>query len=93
MKNSNYIEECCQIFSTAQETETDGLIPCFIRIQQLTEDINKAFGYDGDHGHLSFVESTRIEFLLKNFEQKLYQMKTDFPPEVWDNGKQQLRLM
>jgi len=86
MKYTSYAEECCQDFAAAQEFESDALIPYFIRLQKLADDINQTFDYDG-HQDLASLDPVRVEMLVKTFRQQLTQIEKTFPAEVWKHGK------
>ena len=86
MKYTSYAEECCQDFAAAQEFESDALIPYFIQLQKLTDDINQTFDYDG-HQDLVSLDPVRVEMLVKAFRQRLAQIEKTFSAEVWEHGK------
>jgi hypothetical protein len=87
-----YIEECSQLLGNAGDTESDYLIPYFIRLQQFAEEVNHAFEYDTSF-HQPQLDSVRVEILLKNFQQQLNQMEATFPPEIWNNSEHNTRLL
>jgi len=67
------------------KVESDRLLPSFIRIQRLAEEISQAFDY-----HVAFhqppLDSVRVEILTRNFAQKLTQLEMQFPAEIQTNG-------
>jgi hypothetical protein len=86
MKYTSYTEECCQVLAAAQDAESDTLIPYFIELQKLADDINQTFDYDG-HQDLTPLDPVRVELLVKMFKKRLSQLEKGFPPEVWKHGK------
>ena len=86
MKYSTYIGECSQVLAQNGEVKTDSLLPYFIRLQRISEEINDTFGYD-DHHHLPQLDARGIELLVKAFGQQLDQLRLEMPPNVWSNGK------
>lgn len=89
MKYSNYTEECCQFLATARQAGSDALIPYFIRMQKIADDINQTFNYDGHQEITPLVDTTKAEILIKTFRQQLAQLKRTFSAEVWKHGKAQ----
>jgi hypothetical protein len=83
-----FTEESCQILAQSTVTETDYLIPYFVRLQKFAEDVNQAFDFD-HHCGLPELDSIRIEILSKTFNEQLKSFETTFPPELWNNGKPQ----
>ncbi|CAG8974655.1 hypothetical protein HYALB_00010751 [Hymenoscyphus albidus] len=79
-----YGEECCQILSQVSVTETDYLIPYFIRLQKIADDINRTFDYD-NHVSLPELDAPRIEILIKGFEEQFKQIEASFTEEIWRN--------
>ncbi|CAG8948861.1 hypothetical protein HYFRA_00001984 [Hymenoscyphus fraxineus] len=79
-----YGEECCQILSQVSATETDYLIPHFIRLQKIADDINKTFDYD-NHVSLPELDAPRIEILIKGFEEQFKQIEASFTEEIRRN--------
>lgn len=86
IKYTSYTEECCRFLTIAKEVETDALIPYFIQMQKLADDINQTFDYDG-HQELASLEPARVETLVKAFRNSLTQLETTFTVEVWNHGK------
>jgi len=86
MKYTSYTEDCCQFLAAAQNAESDTLIPYFIELQKLADDVNQTFDYDG-HQDLTPLDPARVEMLVKMFKKRLGQLEKEFPPEVWKHGK------
>jgi hypothetical protein len=86
LKYTKHAEECCQVLAAAQEVESDKLIPYFIRLQKLADDINRTFDYDG-YQELAPLEPIKAETSVQNFRQKLSQLENSFPPEAWRHGE------
>lgn len=86
MKYCDYMETCAQSLVQAAVAETDSLLPYFIRLQRLAEEIEHAFDY-GQNEKLPPLDTLRIELLLKSFEQQLSQFEVTFPQHVWNNCK------
>jgi len=85
LRYTDYIEQCCKDLSAARENETDLLIPYFIRIQRLADDVNLTFDYD-DNQQLPEMDKIRIESHLKSFNRHIGEAEQTFPPEIWNNG-------
>ncbi|KAF4624390.1 hypothetical protein G7Y89_g13783 [Cudoniella acicularis] len=81
---NEYMSDCCEALSQAADAETDHLIPYFIKLQRLVEEVNHAFNYNTNL-QLSELETVRIEILLKAFEDQLKSFETTFPAKLWDN--------
>lgn len=86
MKHTQHVKTCTQTIADAAVAESDHLIPYFIRIRQISEEVNQAFNYDSN-AHLPQLDSVRTEILGRAFEQQLDYIEASFPPEVWDNSK------
>lgn len=86
LKYTDYIDTCCQALSDAMETPSDYLLPYFIRLQRLAEEINITFDYGG-YQQLPALDAIRTEMLVKTFRKQLKQSEESFPPDVWHNGK------
>ncbi|RDL34975.1 uncharacterized protein BP5553_06906 [Venustampulla echinocandica] len=84
MRYGAYTEECCQVLGRAAESETDYLVPYFIRLEQFAEDVNRAFSYDASL-ELVEIDTVRIEVLSKAFGEQLKQFESAFPIQVWNN--------
>ncbi|TAQ88277.1 hypothetical protein B7494_g3380 [Chlorociboria aeruginascens] len=84
LKYIDYMEECCQSLANTREMDSDYFLPYFIRLQRLAEEVNDAFDYDSGN-HLPQLDCFRIELLAKNFNQKLNQLETAFPADVWNH--------
>ncbi len=86
MRYTGYTEECCQVLAATQEVESDHLIPYFIQLQKLADDINRTFDYDG-HQELTSLDPLRIEMFVERFKKQLNQLEKSFPAEVWKHGQ------
>jgi hypothetical protein len=85
MKYNDYIGESCSILAQSPQVDTDTSLQYFIRLQQFAEDVNSAFDYNTFHNFPS-LDPSRIEILVKAFNQQLIRMQEAFPAEFWDNG-------
>jgi hypothetical protein len=86
MKYTDYIDTCCQALSDARETPSDHLLPYFIRLQRLAEEISTTFDYGG-YQQLPPLDAIRTEMLVKTFRKQLNQFEESFPSDVRQNGK------
>lgn len=86
MKYVPYMEECAQSLAQSGYAENDRLIPYFVQIQRICEEVGEAFDYAANFD-LPPIDAVRIGVLAKSFEQQLNQIETAFTPEAWDNGK------
>lgn len=84
---SDYIGECSQLLGTAGDAESDHLLPYFIRLQHFAEDVHRAYEYDSIFHFHQKLDSLRVDILAKHFQQQLSDMAMTFPPNIWDNGK------
>jgi hypothetical protein len=84
LKYSDYMETCAESLSRAAVAETDYLLSYYIRLQQLTEEVESAFDYNHNL-KLPQLDTKRVEILLKSFEQQLHQFELTFPANVWTN--------
>jgi hypothetical protein len=86
LKYTDYIDTCCQALSDAKETPSDYLLPYFIRLQRLAEEISTTFDYGG-YQQLPALDAIRTEMLVKTFRKQLKQFEESFPSDAWHNGK------
>ena len=87
LKYSDYVRECAQVLDQFGDAETDCLLPHFVGIQKLADDINHAFDYNSAMQQ-SQLDATRVEVISKAFEKRLDQLSLSFPPSVWNNSQQ-----
>jgi len=85
LRYSDYVAECSQTLADAQDAESDYLLPYFIKLQRLAEEVNHAFDYDSQN-ELPLLDAVRIELLAKAFAQQLSHFEASFPAEVWNNA-------
>jgi hypothetical protein len=85
MKYTDYVGECCQVFTERAEVPGDLILTYFIRLQRLMEDVDSTFDYD-DNQNLPTMDASRIEILVKTFNRQLVQIKESFTPEAWNNS-------
>ena len=78
------MESCAESLVRAAVAETDNLLPYYIRLQRLAEEIDHAFDYS-QNLKLPQLEVIRVEILLKSFEQQLNQFELTFPAHVWNS--------
>jgi hypothetical protein len=83
---SSYLGGCAELLANVGATRSDAVLPCFIRLQTLQEEIIRAFQYDNaPHQVESDIE--KVEPLSRRFEQRLEQEKSSWPPELWSHGE------
>lgn len=87
LKSNDYLEECAQSLAAAAHNDTDFLMPYFVHIQRLSEEVCRAFDYDASY-ELPPLDSVRTEILVKAFQNRFKRMEAAFPQEVWSNGEQ-----
>ncbi|KAH8682922.1 hypothetical protein BGZ60DRAFT_398964 [Tricladium varicosporioides] len=85
VKYNEYTDACSKALTDTSEYESDQLIPYYLRLQKLLQDVNEAFDY-GQLQQLPELDAVRIEILLKAFNEQLSQCEKDFPPHIWDNS-------
>lgn len=83
------MEECAQSLADAGQVETDRLIPFFIQLQRLSEEVNDTFDYSSIK-KATPTDAIRIGVLAKSFEQQLEHIESSFSPEAWNNGTYRL---
>ena len=86
LKYNEYIEECSQALGHAGNADSDYLIPYFVRIQQLSEEISVAFDYSTTNPHRN-MDSNNFETLGLSFRQQLSHIEGTFPSKAWQNRK------
>ncbi len=86
LKYTDYVGTCCQALSDAMETPSDYLLPYFIRLQRIADEINTNFDYGG-YQELPALDAVRTETLLKTFRKQLKQFEESLPSDVWHIGK------
>ncbi len=80
------METCTQSLAQADNAETDYLLPYYIRLQRLAEEVDHAFDYS-QRFKPPQLDAMRIEILLKAFEQQLNQIELTFPKNIWNSGE------
>lgn len=78
------METCTESLARAAITETDNLLPYYIRLQRLAGEIDHAFDYS-QNLKLPQLDVIRVEILQKSFEQQLNQFELTFPAHVWNS--------
>ncbi|KUJ19994.1 uncharacterized protein LY89DRAFT_716459 [Mollisia scopiformis] len=84
MKYSSYMEECAQALSQSGQAETDRLLPYFIQLQRLSQEVSETFDYAANF-ELPPLDAGRISVLSKAFEQQLNQIESSISSEAWNN--------
>lgn len=85
LPSNDYIDKCSYELGHAGNAESDHLVPYFIRLQQFSEDVSRAFEYDSIFHYHQQLDSDRVGILSKKFLQQLDEMRLTFPPEIWNN--------
>ncbi|KAE9374683.1 hypothetical protein N431DRAFT_543935 [Stipitochalara longipes BDJ] len=91
LKYCDYMETCAESLARAASAENDYLLQYHIRFQRLSEEIDHAFDYS-QNLKLPQLDVTRIEILLKSFEQQLNQFELTFPAHVWNNPSMTMKF-
>lgn len=86
LKYNDYIEECYWALIEANATPSDCLLPYFVRLQRLAEEVNTTFEYD-EYQQPPALDTFRTSTLVKTFCKQLRNFEDTFPSEVWNNGK------
>jgi chloramphenicol O-acetyltransferase len=86
LKPNAYLEECAESLAAASQNNTDLLMPYFVHMQRLSEDVNLAFDYDSNC-QLSHLDGVHVQILIKGFQRRFQQMEDTFPREAWCNCK------
>ncbi len=69
MRYSDYMEECGQCLAQTGDA-TDRLIPYYIQLQRLSEDVNDTFNYSSTTRSTP-TDANHTSILAKTFEQQL----------------------
>ncbi|KIW26095.1 uncharacterized protein PV07_09222 [Cladophialophora immunda] len=86
LAHSPHINSCGELLAGIGAAASDALLPIYVHLQRLQEDINQAFKYDRSDQE-GERDPEKIETLCNRFEQQLEQSRSALPPEVWNNAK------
>ncbi|KAH8799179.1 hypothetical protein F5884DRAFT_905622 [Xylogone sp. PMI_703] len=81
---TSYVEDCCKVLSEANQTPCDYQLQYYIQLRYLAEEITCAFGYDNSQ-RVSFLDSVRIELLVRVFNNQLKQLEALLPLDTQNN--------
>lgn len=84
-KYSNNIAECCRLLAYASQAVSDKLLPCFVQLQKLAEEIDQIFQYSNE-GALQNMDYIQINATMRNFKGKLDQLVQHFSPQAKANS-------
>lgn len=85
LKYDAYIRDCGSVLAGLGETDTDFLLPFFVQIQNIAEQINHAFSLNTAI-ELPKLDSNRVELLWKRFGKDLKEFELSLTENVWSNG-------
>jgi len=91
LPHSPYISGCGELLAGIGAAASDALLPYYVHLQRLQEDINQTFKYDRADRKAE-LDVEKIETLCDKFEQQLEQMRSAPSPEVWNNGERNASL-
>ncbi|CZR59098.1 related to cercosporin resistance protein [Phialocephala subalpina] len=91
LKYTNFMEECAQSLAEAVQVETDRLLPFFIQLQRLSEEVNDTFDYNSIKKSTP-TDAIRIGVLAQSFAQQLEHIESSFSPEAWNNAQLTMQL-
>lgn len=84
-KYSSNIADCCRLLACIPQTASDKLLPCFVQLQKLAEEIDQLFQYSNEET-LQKMDHIQINATMRNFGEKIDQVLQQFPPEVNTNS-------
>ncbi|KFZ20552.1 hypothetical protein V501_00059 [Pseudogymnoascus sp. VKM F-4519 (FW-2642)] len=85
LRYNDYVEDCYQTLIEANATPSDFLLPYFVRLQRLAEEVNTTFEYDA-YEQPPALDTFRTNTLVKTFCKRLRNFEDSFPSEVWNNA-------
>jgi len=71
--------------------ETDPLLPYFIQLQRLSEEVSDTFDYAANF-ELPPLDAVRIGALAKTFDRQMNQIESSFTPAAWSNEQLSMQL-
>lgn len=84
-KYSSNIAECCRLLTCISQAVSDKLLPCFVQLQKLAEEIDQLFQYSNEET-LQNLDYIQINATMRNFRSKIDQLVQQFPPEAKENS-------
>jgi hypothetical protein len=88
LRYTEYVERCCQELAEAGDVPSDSLLPFFIHLQRLVDDVKSAFDLDNYHripgGPLDAF--SRVGMFLETLKKRLAQFESFIPAYAWNNG-------
>lgn len=84
-KYSSNIAECCRLLTCIPQAASDNLLPCFVQLQKLVEEIDQLFQYSNEEA-LRNMDYVQINATMRNFRGKLDQLVQQFAPGTKANS-------
>lgn len=84
-KYSSNTAECCRLLTCIPQAASDKLLPCFVQLQKLVEEIDQLFQYSNEEA-LRNMDYVQINATMRNFRGKLDQLVQQFAPETKANS-------
>ncbi|KAL7919992.1 hypothetical protein ACQKWADRAFT_299840 [Trichoderma austrokoningii] len=91
-KYSNSIAECCRLLKCVSQTASEEILPCFVQLQKLAEEIDGIFHYSNREA-LQSMDSVQINATMKNFRWKIDQLVQHFSPQAKANSLIQRKIL
>ena len=80
------MDECIRTLEEKQECPTDEVLVQQVRLQLIVEKVAQAPWYDGESENTGPIRAPP-SFYLKAFQSQLQEVKRNFSPESYQNGK------
>lgn len=84
-KYSSNIVDCCRLLACIPQAVSDKLLPCFVQLQKLAEEIDQLFQYSNEET-LQNMDCIQIDAAMRIFREKIDHVVRQFPPEVKSNS-------
>ncbi len=80
------VEEACQFLGSMRDAPSDMLVPYFIRVCRIIEDIDRVFEYSNPQG-VADMDDAQLEVTVKYLEREVAEFRESLPPEVCSNSE------
>ncbi|KAL6889991.1 hypothetical protein GGI43DRAFT_416166 [Trichoderma evansii] len=84
-KYSSDIAECCTLLTHVSQAVSDEMLPCFVQLQKLAEEIDQFYQYSHEET-LQNMDYIQINATIKNFGGKIDHIVQHFSPEAKANS-------
>lgn len=84
-KYSSDIAECCTLLTHVSQAVSDGILPCFVQLQKLAEEIDQLYQYSHEET-LQNMDYIQINATIRNFRGKIDHIVQHFSPQAKANS-------